>query len=166
MAVEPDLVGVCRALNAAGAHYLVIGGFAVIAHQYVRATEDSDLLVPVDEPNVERLAAAMAELEAVVTATGAPPTHGQLAETAHLRLETTAGLVDLLREGDPPLDFQSGYDDRMTVVLDDVEIPVAGLALLATLKRVAGRLRDRADLEELERIHGELPSLPMPDSSL
>jgi hypothetical protein len=163
MALEPDLVGVCRSLNAAGARYLVIGGFAVIAHQYVRATEDSDLLVPVDERNVEPLAAASAELDATVVATGAPPTRRQLAEAAHIRLETSAGLVDLLREGDPPLDYRSGFADRMTVVLDDVEIPIAGLALLATLKRVAGRLRDRADLEELERIHGELPTLPLPD---
>jgi hypothetical protein len=166
MADAPDLVGVCRSLNAAGARYLVIGGFAVIAHQYVRATEDSDLLVPLDDGNVDALAKAMAELDAVVKATGAPPTRSQLGEAAHIRLETSAGLVDLLREGDPPLDYESGFADRMTVILDDVEIPVAGLALLATLKRVAGRLRDRADLDELERIHGELPTLPLPDSSL
>ena len=166
MAAEPDLVGVCRSLNAAGAQYLVIGGFAVIAHQYVRATEDSDVLVPLDEANVDRLEIAMAELDAVVKSTGAPPSRVQIAAAAHLRLETSAGLVDLLREGDPPLDYRSGFADRMMVTLDDVEIPVAGLALLATLKRVAGRLRDRADLEELERIHGELPSLPLPDSSL
>ena len=166
MPAEPDLVGVCRSLNAAGAHYLVIGGFAVIAHQHVRATEDSDLLVPVDDANVDALAAALADLDAVVTATGSAPTRVLLAEAAHIRLDTRAGLVDLLREGDPPLDFESGFADRLTVILDDVEIPVAGLALLATLKRVAGRLRDRADLEELERIHGELPSLPLPDPDL
>jgi hypothetical protein len=163
MVAEPDLVGVCRSLNAAGAAYLVIGGFAVIAHQHIRATEDSDLLVPADGRNVEPLASGLAGLDAVVAATGAPPTREQLAELAHLRLATSAGLVDLVREGDPPLDFRSGFADRMTVVLDDVEIPVAGLALLVTLKRLAGRLRDRADLEELERVHGELPSLRLPD---
>jgi predicted nucleotidyltransferase len=43
---EPDLARALAALNAAGARYVVIGGFAVIANAHVRATEDVDLLVP------------------------------------------------------------------------------------------------------------------------
>ena len=45
-APEPeDLVRICRALNAAGARYILIGGFAVIAHGGSRFTKDVDLLV-------------------------------------------------------------------------------------------------------------------------
>jgi len=40
----PDLSGVLAA-NAAGLPCVVIGGFSVIYHGYVRATKDSDLLV-------------------------------------------------------------------------------------------------------------------------
>lgn len=42
----PDLVGVIADVNSAGLKHVVIGGFSVIFHGYVRATRDSDLLVP------------------------------------------------------------------------------------------------------------------------
>jgi hypothetical protein len=42
----PDLVGVVADADAVGLDYVVIGGFSVIYHGYVRATKDSDLLVP------------------------------------------------------------------------------------------------------------------------
>jgi hypothetical protein len=157
MSAEPDPVGLARALNHARARYLVIGGFAVIAHQYVRATEDTDLLVPADAANVAPLRSAFAQLDARVRSTGEPPSEAELADAAHLRLDTTAGTVDLVREGDPPLDFRSGFEDRLEVELDGVQIPVAGLALLTMLKRLANRPQDRVDLEELARLHGPLP---------
>jgi hypothetical protein len=40
----PDLAGVVADANASGLEHVVIGGFAVIAHGYFRATKDSDLL--------------------------------------------------------------------------------------------------------------------------
>jgi hypothetical protein len=78
---------------------------------------------------------------------------------------TRTRLTPLVREGDPPLDFRSGFENRLDVELDGVEIPVAGLLLLTTLKRLADRPQDRVDLEELERIHGPLPSSPLEGSS-
>ncbi len=45
-APEPeDVIRVCRALNESGARYLLIGGFAVIAHGSGRFTKDIDLLI-------------------------------------------------------------------------------------------------------------------------
>ncbi len=158
MSAEPDPVRLARALNDAGARYLVIGGFAVIAHQYVRATEDTDLLVPADADNVAPLRSAFASLQARVRVSGEAPSEAELAGVAHLRLDTAAGIVDLVREGDPPLDFAHGFDGRLDVELDGVAIPVAGLPLLTALKRLADRPQDRVDLEQLERIHGPLPN--------
>ncbi len=40
-----DVVRICRSLNEAGARYLLIGGFAVIAHGLGRTTKDIDFLV-------------------------------------------------------------------------------------------------------------------------
>jgi len=42
----PDLDGVVADANAVGLKYVVIGGFSVIANGFLRATKDSDLLVP------------------------------------------------------------------------------------------------------------------------
>jgi hypothetical protein len=55
-APEPeDLVRIFRALNQAGARYVLIGGFAVIAHGAGRFTRDIDLLVDEAPENVARL---------------------------------------------------------------------------------------------------------------
>ncbi len=40
-----DLVQICRELNAQGANYLVVGGFAVIQHGHLRTTGDIDILI-------------------------------------------------------------------------------------------------------------------------
>ncbi len=42
------------ALNEAQVRYLVVGGLAVIAHGFVRYTNDLDLVVQLNEPNVAR----------------------------------------------------------------------------------------------------------------
>ena len=45
----PDLVGVVADAEAVGLPHVVIGGFSVIAHGYVRATKDSDFIVILGE---------------------------------------------------------------------------------------------------------------------
>ena len=55
-APEPeDLIRICRALNDAGAQYVLIGGFAVMAHGASRFTKDIDLLVDDAPANVARV---------------------------------------------------------------------------------------------------------------
>ncbi|HEX6159430.1 MAG TPA: type II toxin-antitoxin system prevent-host-death family antitoxin [Thermoanaerobaculia bacterium] len=57
-----DLLTLCKALNAEGVRYVLIGGFAVILHGFVRATKDIDLLIDASSENVQRLKRAMAVL--------------------------------------------------------------------------------------------------------
>lgn len=57
-----DLLALCRALNREEVRYVLIGGFAVILHGFVRATKDIDLLVDSSPENVRRLKRAMAAL--------------------------------------------------------------------------------------------------------
>jgi hypothetical protein len=64
-----DLVELCRALNAEGARYLLIGGFAVILHGFVRGTKDIDLLVDASPENVRALKRALG--------TGRRPRHSE-----------------------------------------------------------------------------------------
>jgi hypothetical protein len=53
-----------RALIEHGVSFIVVGGYAVAAHGYVRATKDIDVCPDPTEDNLERLAAALEELEA------------------------------------------------------------------------------------------------------
>lgn len=149
-------------LNAAGVDYVVIGGWAVIAHGYVRATRDIDVLVG-DTPAIRcRVTAALAALDAtrldetVLTGHMAMPDQGW-------QVDTHLGRVDVLLEGPPPLDLASVKADAQPHVIDGTEVLISGLAHLVAFKRLANRTTDRADLEELERILGRpLPRLALP----
>ena len=57
-----DLVRICRSLNEHGAEYVLIGGFAVIAHGACRTTKDIDLLIESSAENVSRIKSALAIL--------------------------------------------------------------------------------------------------------
>lgn len=54
-----DLVGVIRALNAQKAEYLLVGGYALLAHGYVRATTDIVILVPPTRASAECVTRAL-----------------------------------------------------------------------------------------------------------
>jgi len=162
LAAGPDLPGVVAALSARGARHVVIGGFAVIAHQFIRATEDVDVLVPDDPDNDARLALALEDLGARLPG-GEPATVEWLGERDHARLESAAhGLVDVVREGVAPLDFASVQAGAVEGEVQGVSVRVAGLASLVAFKRLAGRPRDRLDLDELAARHGELPIVAVP----
>lgn len=57
-----DLLALCRALEREGVRFVLIGGFAVILHGYVRSTKDIDLLVDPSDENIRALKRAMADL--------------------------------------------------------------------------------------------------------
>ncbi len=160
--VDPDLRAVTAALIAAGAEFVVIGGFAVIANDFVRATEDVDFLIPDDTENDKLLDVALTDLDAHWLAPSRPFAPGDLADREHSRLWTRVGLVDFLREGAPPLDFATVSASAHVADLGAGRFRVAGLSSIVSFKRLAGRPRDRADLEELRAIHGELPIDPLP----
>jgi len=57
-----DVVRVARLLNAAGARYVLVGGYALAAHGFVRMTQDVDIAVAPDPENARRWIAALSEL--------------------------------------------------------------------------------------------------------
>ena len=158
----PDLPGVVGAFNASGARHVIIGGFAVIAHQHIRATEDVDLLIPEDEQNDILVLEALKALGAR-RMDAREVTLDELSTTANLRVDGGEhGIVDLLHEGVAPLDFASVDDGAITATVREVPMRFAGLESLVAFKRLAGRPLDRQDLEALEAIHGPLPIRPIP----
>ncbi|MBA2505301.1 MAG: hypothetical protein H0V29_05065 [Thermoleophilaceae bacterium] len=140
----------------------MIGGFAVIAHRHVRATQDSDFLIPADEANDRLVVAGLRALSAERARDGAGLDLEMLSGADHVRVLTDGGLVDLVREGVPPLDFESVAAGAVRADFETGPFLVAGLAALVGFKRLAGRPQDRRDLEALEEIHGDLPVEPIP----
>jgi len=156
----PDLVGVVTAANEAGLAYVIIGGFAVIANEYVRGTEDVDLLIGGDRSNDATVERFFEKIEA--RRGGAAIPARAIAEAETLRVDSRFGQVDLLREGLPPVDFETVFESAIALDYHGQPARVASLASLVAFKRLAGRPRDQLDLIELERIHGPLPIEPIP----
>jgi hypothetical protein len=148
------------AANRAGLRYVIIGGFAVIANQYVRGTEDVDLLIPEERTRDTTVLEFLRSIEA--HRNGQPITASALETAETLRVASRHGPVDLLRGGAPPLDFTTVSESAIRLNYHDQPALVASLASLVAFKRLADRPRDRLDLIELERIHGALPMQPLP----
>lgn len=158
----PDLDGVVADANAAGLPFVVIGGFSVIAHGYLRATKDSDLLVP-DTPEANAAIVRFLELaEASRLADGKSIPAEDVEAAHHLRVRSRHGIVDIMRGGLPPLDYDTVAARAIELDRDGEPAKFASLRSLVGYKRLAGRAQDRLDLDNLERVHGELPIDPIP----
>jgi hypothetical protein len=161
-ALDPELDRAVAAMAAQDARFVVIGGFAVIANRFVRATEDVDLLVPASDENDRRVLAALRALDGVRLRDGEPLLEEFLLGQTHLRAKTRAGIIDIVREGEAPLDFETVEHNAIGADFGEVEFRVAGLRSIVGFKRLADRPVDRNDLIALAEIHGKLPIDPIP----
>jgi hypothetical protein len=153
----PDLEAVTSAFLAAEVTFVVVGGFAVIVNRFIRATKDVDLLVPDDPDNDRAILATLRVLRGVRLRDEMPLQDEHLFDQTHLRARTTAGVVDIMRGGLPPLDFDTVRKHAIEANLGAGLFYVAGLASIVGFKRLADRAQDRNDLIGLAEIHGKLP---------
>lgn len=153
-----DPARIFATLQRHGVDYVTIGAFAVIAHGYVRATADVDLVARRDRDNVERLAAAFAELDARLRDVDAhrldidPTDPDTLASGASFTLDTDAGPVDLLNDVPGARDYDEMRHDAVDANAAGVTVRVAGLDDLIRMKRASGRPQDLTDIANLTQL--------------
>jgi hypothetical protein len=158
----PDLDGVVADANAVGLEYVVIGGFSVIYHGYVRATKDSDLLVP-DGPQADAAVLRfIRHVDGKRLRDGKTLAHDDVAGAPSLRISSRHGIVDIMRGGLPPLDYDTVAKRAEEAEWAGQTVRVAALPSVVGFKRLAGRPQDHLDLAELEAIYGSLPVDPIP----
>jgi hypothetical protein len=140
-----DLVELCGRLNAAGVKYVLIGGFAVILHGYVRGTKDIDLLVDASRENVERVRKALSYLEDNAVAEVGDD---ELARYAVVRVADEI-VVDLMARA-CGIDFEQASREGgvETVDIEGTPVPVATMRMLIRMKDTV-RPSDAADVEYL-----------------
>jgi hypothetical protein len=158
----PDLDGVVADANAVGLRYVVIGGFSVIANGFIRATKDSDLLVPDGAEADGAILRFLARVDATRLHDGRVLTEEDVAGAHHLRVMSRHGIIDIMRGGLPPLDYDTVAARSMRTEVGSELAPMASLRSIVGFKRLANRGQDRTDLEELKALHGELPIDPLP----
>ena len=148
--------GIFGALERHSVDYVAIGGVAANAHGSRRVTLAVDIIPEPSDANYQRLAAALDELDAPVTAVDSdfrsldPRDSFDLARAKVLKLATAAaGDLDIVNgaPGAPP------YEDlrarAVEVEVRSVRIPMASLDDLIAMKRAAGRPQDIRDIADL-----------------
>jgi len=125
--------------------YLLIGGYAVSYHGYLRATADMDLWIAIEPQNAEKLVTVLREF-----GFGVP----ELTPDLFLNKDK------VIRMGLPPLrieilttisgvDFDECYSERIVGIIDGVEVNIISLKHLKINKKASGRYKDFDDLEHL-----------------
>ncbi len=138
-----DLARLCRSLNETAARYILIGGFAVIAHGGGRTTKDIDFLVDSSPENVARLKVALRVLPDNAAEEIA---EGDIEKYKVVRVADEV-LVDLLGEA-CGISYADAIKDAEILDLAGTQVPVASkLTLIATKQTI--RPSDRLDVDFL-----------------
>ncbi len=143
--LAPDFKDFLRLLSENNVEYLLVGGYAVALHGYVRYTSDMDIWVFTSSENATRVVAVLQEFgipdaevllpvlqkEKRVVAMGIPP--------YKIEVITTIDGVD----------FQECYANRKVLEIDGMNINFISLQDLRKNKLASGRFKDLDDLEHL-----------------
>jgi len=151
-----DVEGLFAALDAAGVRFVVIGGFAVGAHGYPRATKDLDIVPDPNTDNLKRLASALSDLDASVLGVQefsaeevVQPDAAGLEMGGNFVLATSRGRLDIMQIVGPDLEYA---DLESAAVEDEVfghRVRFCGFDHLVEMKEAAGRPEDDIDLQRL-----------------
>lgn len=149
-----DLRGLLATLTEHEVEFVVIGAVAVAAHGYVRATADLDLVPEPSAANADRLARALASLNATL-----PKAEGRqfvaagdvalLKRRQNVTLETDLGGLDIVQRVPGIPSFSALSEVAVSTELLGVPVKVTSLEHLRQMKQARGTTQDRADLEGL-----------------
>jgi hypothetical protein len=141
-------------LRGADIDFVLVGGLAVNAWGYLRATRDIDLVPDPSADNLGRLDSLLVELG------GRVEVGGKLLEPSAIRtflrtgdrtlVLTDLGRIDIL-QGLPQVPSFAALDQRASEIdMDGLKVKVCSLDDLLAMKRASDRPRDRDDLAALE----------------
>ena len=130
--------------------FLLVGGWAVILYGHVRATDDMDVFVRPSKTNSERVFAALDAFGAPLRAHAVTPAHFAKEGDAY-RFGIAPLKVEVLTKISG-VSFDEALEGARTFELEGHQIPYIGKAALIANKKTAGRHKDLADVEELERL--------------
>jgi hypothetical protein len=150
---EFDPTAILGILIAHEVAFVVVGGVSGNLHGSTTLTQDIDIVYARDRRNLERLAAALRELEA--TLRGAPRNLTFKLDTATLRagmnftFSTRFGPLDCRGEAAGAFTYDSLVGNAEHYPLGGVTVVTAALDDLIRMKRAAGRIKDRIEVENL-----------------
>jgi len=143
--IQRDFEEFLQLLNSERAEYVIVGGYAVAFHGYVRATDDMDLFFHNTPENIERIRCALA-------AFGLPITDTQAKGFAEVGSIVRMGLAPVRLEminAISGLTFDEVWERRVSGMYGRTPVCYISRVDLLVNKRQSGRPKDLADVDEL-----------------
>ena len=144
--LNPDFRDILRAFSDEKVEFLVVGGYAMAFHGFVRATGDIDLWIRTSDENARRVWLALQTF-------GAPLFDLTVADLQTPGIVFQLGIVptriDVLTQISA-VEFEDAWQARQTIEIEDLQIPVIGKPQLLVNKKATGRAKDNADVLWLE----------------
>lgn len=141
-----DFTDILSAFIEEKVEFLVVGGYAMAFHGFVRATGDIDLWIRCSEKKSQRVWRALQRF-------GAPLSDLNIEDLQTLGMVFQIGLVpsriDIITQIDG-VEFDESWKDRKSVEIQDLQIPIIGKSQLLTNKKSTGRSKDQNDALWLE----------------
>lgn len=151
-----DPRGILRRLVEAGVDFVVIGGIAVVASGYGRATRDLDIAFAGDGANLEALSRVLQQLDAKLRGVDEDlpfvADARTLAGIQLLTLDTKLGWLDVHRLVPGVSSYERLRSRSQRVDIGGFPVLIAGVEDLIKMKTAAGRPQDLIDVEALEAI--------------
>lgn len=144
--LNQDFKDILSAFSEEKVKFLVVGGYAMAFHGFVRATGDIDLWIYCSDENAEKVWRALQKF-------GAP-----LFDLTKEDLKTSGmvfqiGLVpsriDVITKIDG-VEFEDAWKEHKTVEIEGLSIPIIGKTQLLINKKSTGRAKDFNDVMWLE----------------
>jgi hypothetical protein len=157
-----DYSGLIQALKSAAVDFIVVGGFAGVAHGSARQTNDLDIVYLRTSENIARLADCLAPLSPALR--GAPKhlpflwDREAIANGLNFTLTTRLGDLDLLGEITGGGTYSALLPHTITLKVFGLDCLFLDLETLIRVKRAAGRPRDFEAVAELEALLAERKS--------
>ena len=146
----PEHVMVLDALLRYQVRFLLIGGYAVMAYGYTRTTGDLDLWIDPSDQNKVALINTFrylkfdeSELEMI--------NEMDFNEATVFSMGTVPQKIDFLTKVSH-VNFDDAYTKVVLMEFDDLILPFVHYNDLVLMKMTTGRLKDQADIEELQKI--------------
>jgi len=137
-------------LIKANVKFLIIGGYAVNYYGYNRTTGDLDIWIKPDNFNKKKLIHVLEEIG--FSKDGLQTLNRSNFENVFVfHIWEKPFRVDFLTHISG-IDFKKAFDAKEMVMIQGLELPMIDFEHLVLSKMTTNRLRDKADVEELQKI--------------
>ena len=144
--MNADYMDMLKCLNKAGVDYIMVGGWAVNMHGYIRATIDLDIWIMTSRDNADKVYAALKDFGAPLS----DVTPEDFATDGTIfQIGVAPCRIDIINKIDG-LTYEDASPRAVLKNIDDVPVRILSLEDLIANKRASGRTKDLADAEILE----------------